>query len=155
MNADGTAHEREASAPSHSVQASAYKQMPRAFIATVQGEASDIKLDREPSPTITSAHGAAKYRAFIVGGGNTNKDQIDSVARNESEPSFTVATNAPSNTRAWLDTGRVVAMTPRALARFQSFPDSYELPAIVSLATRIIGNAVAPLFAQRLLECFR
>jgi len=48
--------------------------------------------------------------------------------------------------------GRIVKMTPRALARFQSFPDSYELPESNSLACRIIGNAVPPLFMQRLGE---
>ncbi|MBW4639101.1 MAG: DNA (cytosine-5-)-methyltransferase [Gloeocapsa sp. UFS-A4-WI-NPMV-4B04] len=48
--------------------------------------------------------------------------------------------------------GSVVAMTPRALARFQSFPDSYQLPESRRLASRVIGNAVPPLFAQKLLE---
>jgi site-specific DNA-cytosine methylase len=40
---------------------------------------------------------------------------------------------------------RVVQMTPRCLARFQAFPDWYELPESKSLACRIIGNAVPPL----------
>ena len=48
--------------------------------------------------------------------------------------------------------GRVVAMTPRCLARFQSFPDSYELPESKTLAAKGIGNAVAPLMYQRILE---
>jgi DNA (cytosine-5)-methyltransferase 1 len=43
-------------------------------------------------------------------------------------------------------------MTPRALARFQSFPDWYELPERASLACRIIGNAVPPLLMQRVME---
>lgn len=48
--------------------------------------------------------------------------------------------------------GRVVAMTPRALARFQTFPDTYQLPEKRILASRVIGNAVPPLMAQKLLE---
>jgi len=44
---------------------------------------------------------------------------------------------------------RVVQMTPRALARFQTFPDWYELPDSKSLACRIIGNAVPPLLMQK------
>ncbi len=44
--------------------------------------------------------------------------------------------------RAWLSRGRVVSMTPRALARFQSLPDSYVLPEKKSLACKGIGNGV-------------
>ena len=54
-------------------------------------------------------------------------------------------------TRAF-DGGRVVTMTPRALARFQSFPDSYVLPDSKTLAAKIIGNAVCPLGYQRIAE---
>jgi len=82
------------------------------LLMAVQGEASDFLCATSPSPTITSNHGAGKYRAFV--------------------------------------NGRVVKMTPRALARFQSFPDWYELPDSASLAAKGIGNAVPPLFAERL-----
>lgn len=44
---------------------------------------------------------------------------------------------------------RVVQMTPRCLARFQSFPDWYDLPDSKSLACRIIGNAVPPLLMKK------
>ncbi len=54
--------------------------------------------------------------------------------------------------RAWLSAGRVVKMTPRALARFQSVPDAYVLPDKASLACRIIGNGVAVEAYRRLLE---
>ena len=46
----------------------------------------------------------------------------------------------------------MVRMTPRALARFQSFPDTYTLPENTALACRIIGGAVPPLLIQRLAE---
>jgi DNA (cytosine-5)-methyltransferase 1 len=46
----------------------------------------------------------------------------------------------------------VVAITPRCLARFQSFPDWYELPAKRTLAATGIGNAVPPLLMQRIAE---
>jgi site-specific DNA-cytosine methylase len=52
--------------------------------------------------------------------------------------------------RAWLSQGRVVRMTPRALARFQAFPDTYALPDGAALACRVIGNAVPPLLMQRI-----
>lgn len=127
-------------------------------------------------------------RAFIVGGGNTQLTQVDSKARRDSEPMFTVsasdsaakiarawlvsnakteygdglrrddepalATTGQQNGRfrAWLTTGRVVKMTPEALARFQSFPRWYRLPPKASLACEIIGNAVPSLLFQRIAE---
>jgi site-specific DNA-cytosine methylase len=45
-----------------------------------------------------------------------------------------------------------VKMTPRALARFQSVPDSYQLPESRALASRVIGNGVPWLLAQRVTE---
>lgn len=40
--------------------------------------------------------------------------------------------------------------TDRALARFQSFRDSYILPDGQGLACKIIGNAVPPLMYQKI-----
>lgn len=66
-------------------------------------------------------------------------------------PVFTMRGGRVSKHRAVLGP-RVVSMTPRALARFQSFPDSYRLPEQRSLAARVIGNAVPPLLMQRIAE---
>jgi DNA (cytosine-5)-methyltransferase 1 len=46
----------------------------------------------------------------------------------------------------------VVGLTPRALARLQSIPDSYHLPDHRILACRIIGDGVPPLLARRIVE---
>jgi DNA (cytosine-5)-methyltransferase 1 len=103
----------------------------------------------EPSHTIPaiSSEGGAMPRAWLVGGQN------DTQPRRASAPSFTItATEGQHSSRALLDTGRVVSMTPRALARFQSFPDAYELPDNARLAARGIGNAVPPLLYQRIIE---
>lgn len=51
-------------------------------------------------------------------------------------------------TRAWLNSGRVVKMSVRSLARFQSIPDWYVLPDKNSLACTIIGNSVPPLLMR-------
>jgi len=48
--------------------------------------------------------------------------------------------------------GRIVRMNVRALARFQTFPDSYRLPDSLSLAGRIIGNAVPPVFYEKMIR---
>ena len=47
---------------------------------------------------------------------------------------------------------RVVSMTPRALLRFQSGPDTYRLPDKRPLAAKVIGNMVPPLMMQRIGE---
>jgi len=49
---------------------------------------------------------------------------------------------------------KVLEITPQCLARFQSFPDSYILPKRKAIAGTIIGNAVPPLLAQRIMEAF-
>lgn len=47
-----------------------------------------------------------------------------------------------------LPSGRVVSMTPRALARFMGVPDTYWLPERKSLACRVLGNGVCPAVAR-------
>lgn len=104
-------------------------------------------------PAMTVRQAMLWARAFLVGGANTS----DAQARPglgismSGEPSRAVnATNAVY-WRAWLAQGRVVQMTPRALARFQTFPDWYELPESKTLASRIVGNAVPPLMYQKII----
>lgn len=135
-----------------------------------------------PSFTMTASVEKRPLRAFIAPGGNANSFSVrkdNELARvvgdvdrvgNMPRAFFVQAANSQSNGKIinelceqarTVDTqgtpkaytnGRVVKMTVHALARFQSFPDSYQWPENNSLATRIIGNAVPPLFAQRLVE---
>ena len=134
-----------------------------AFLATVGGEDSDYLTEGQPSPVISAAHGAAKYRAFIVEGTAAGEDNKFNLPVRESQsPIFTVrGSNPRSPSRLqWLIAppargshgGRVVSMTPRALARFQSIPDSFVLPEKNGLACRVIGNAVPSLLGQRIIE---
>jgi DNA (cytosine-5)-methyltransferase 1 len=109
----------------------------------------------EPCFTIKTSHWKAVTRAFIVDCQyNGSGDERGLTIRTDDEPVFTTraSENQVVQIRAMLAHGRVVKMTPRALARFQSFPDDYELPENNALACRIIGNAVPPLLAQRLCE---
>lgn len=55
---------------------------------------------------------------------------------------------------AWLENGTFRQLTPRALARLQSFPDSFKLPETNWLAGKIVGNAVPPLMLKKLVEEF-
>ena len=119
--------------------------------------------------TITAAHSPGKYRALLVGqGGYDGAVQT----KDGTEPTGTVTANtnmgqwrgllvdsktsktgtSRRDNRAMYGHGRVVAMTPRAIARFQTFPDWYELPEEKRLATRGIGNAVPCLLAEKILK---
>lgn len=97
------------------------------------------------------------YGALLVDGqqSNPSRDGRTANTRKGNEPSITInATQGKSIHSAWLSSGRIVRMNPCCLARFQSFPDSYELPESATLACRIIGNAVTPMLYRELLRCF-
>lgn len=57
--------------------------------------------------------------------------------------------NRHSFLNALLD-GQVLNLNTRALARLQSFPDWYALPSSTAVAGRIIGNAVPPALARKI-----
>ena len=84
--------------------------------------------------------------------GKLGSESTNMTTRNDAEPCFTVTTSHNQRDMRAVLPHRVVAMTPRCLARFQSFPDSYELPDKRSLAAKGIGNAVPPLLMQRIAE---
>lgn len=109
-----------------------------------------IRYAVAPAQTIgANEHGS---KAFIVDGKNSGNFGNGPTTLPAESPVFTIqASQAKSMPRAF-DGGRVVAMTPRALARFQSFPDSYVLPDSKTLAAKGIGNAVPPLVMQRIYE---
>lgn len=79
-------------------------------------------------------------KAFVVdGAGNNNCTTV--TWRTDEQPIYTMTASMHKRpTRASIH-GRVVKLTPRALARFQTFPDSYKLPASNELACKVIGNA--------------
>jgi DNA (cytosine-5)-methyltransferase 1 len=114
-------------------------------------------VDRdEPTFTVMSANGNGNIpRAFLCPGSKSpNGDEV--VTRNANEPATTViASGDRMITRAWLSQGRVVKMTPRALARFQSIPDTYALSGNNTLDCKGIGNAVPPLMMEKLYRQLR
>lgn len=130
-----------------------------------------MRQPHEPANTIVANHARRPMRAFIVDC-QTNKGAAGLTIRQPDEPVFTITAtqNKPTIRAADEPTftvvasvadkgmpraavpGRVVRMTPRALARFQAIPDSYALPDSATLAVCIIGNAVPPLFMKQLLE---
>lgn len=109
-----------------------------------------ISIGAEPIDTITLDNGT-RYRAFLVE--SKNIQEWGDSKRADDEPAMTVTTDPKESHRpkAWLSQGRVVSMTPRALARFQGIPDSYILPDSKALACKIIGNGVSPLLYQKII----
>lgn len=107
----------------------------------------------KPAFTITANSNQNGIKAFLMDLGNTSRA---TTALDENEPAMTITSwhgRRPSHMPvASTHNSRVVAMTPRALARFQSFPDSYCLPESKTLAAKGIGNAVPPLVMQRIYE---
>jgi DNA-cytosine methyltransferase len=100
----------------------------------------------EPTFTIPSS-GNGVPRAFIVG-------QDSKCTTREREERLFTLTAEPNREyiRAWLSQGRVVQMTPRALARFQSIPDWYKLPDKNGLACTVIGNGIPSRMGAKIIE---
>jgi len=101
----------------------------------------------EPIMTVIKQF-VGRSRAMLM---SKTADKFGDGLRGENEPAHTIGANEHGS-KTLLPNGRVVSMTPRTLARFQSFPDWYELPTKRSLAAYGIGNAVPPLLYQRIIE---
>lgn len=125
----------------------------RAFVVHPNADNEPFVVRDQDDPMFTVAtFQAGQPRAFVVSGQNGN-DERALTNRERAEPMYTVNATADRGIgRAWLEQGRVVKLTPRALARFQTFGDEYELPPQNALACKIIGNAVPPLLAQQIVE---
>jgi site-specific DNA-cytosine methylase len=155
--------------PALTVCATAMRGLPRALLVGDQYGSPNTDperklLLREPGQpafvTRAGGNGGALPKALLVHP-NDMRSMPTVVAES---PSFTVTAggalcgsrgSAGLEPRAWLEQGRVVSMTPRALARFQSLPDTYLLPDKNQLACKIVGNGVPSLFAQRIAEAWR
>lgn len=149
---------RAAAEPSHTVTTITQGggSMPKAFLIDFANAGRDAtQLEPlEPSMVIQAWHGRRPSHypaAFIVDGQNAGQT-FGKTYRDEQEPVFTIPASDKGTPRASITNGRVVSMTPRCLARFQSFPDSYVLPEQKTLAAKGIGNAVPPLLMQRIYE---
>lgn len=105
--------------------------------------------------TITTSHNNRDIKAFVSNTRELHKTEAGAkyTTATQQTPIYTIVpTSSGARHKAWLSSGRVVKMTPRALARFQSFPDWYILPDKAALATKVIGNAVPPLMYKKVIE---
>lgn len=129
----------------------------RAFILDCQdcAAARGLTVLHSETPMVTASatmEPRRPTRAFLAESRNTTGADNVMIYRDD-EPAMTIPASVVKGLpRAWLTQGRVVRMTPRALARFQSFPDTYWLPDRAQLACTVIGNAVPLLLMQRVME---
>lgn len=142
---------RDSSEPATTVTASDFRRpstIPSAFICNDADSRNPFRGSDEPASTVvTHDTGGTMSRAFItdrLNGGNKTPNRFDD------EPAATVVCHSPRHQPPnGFVGGRVVQMTTRCLARFQSFPDWYKLPDNNKAGSRVVGNAVPPLFAQK------
>lgn len=134
--------------PANTITSNSNQMGVRAFL--VEGDAAGDRClticeTDAPAFTVKTAGGGRVHRAFLYNPAH------DDDLNGQDEPAPTISTSHECGKyRAWLSQGRVVSMTPRALARFQSFPDWYKLPENKTLAGKIIGNAVPPRLYERI-----
>jgi site-specific DNA-cytosine methylase len=104
-----------------------------------------VRDQSEPCFTITANQGRMPIRMLISSGNNSKP----LTTRQENEPAYTVtASMEKTHARAIID-HQIKAISARCLARWQTFPDWYELPESNRLAAKVIGNAVPPLLMEK------
>jgi DNA (cytosine-5)-methyltransferase 1 len=177
-SADYANKNRPPERPHYTVEAKPKGGAPRAIICDTQPNArGDNREGQEPTKTVAADPAGGAPRAVLVSNANTQwgdgthkgEDPSLTVTDQHGGRLRAVLVNATSNmqiasadhlaygqvarVRSFQQRAvmgrRVVQMTPRALARFQTFPDWYDLPDSKSLACRIIGNAVPPLAMKK------
>jgi DNA (cytosine-5)-methyltransferase 1 len=104
--------------------------------------------DCVPAFAVKAQTGARHAARAVLVRSDNSKQEWGNQFRDSNDPIASVTSG--QQPKAYV--GRVVKMTPRALARFQSSPDWYELPERNALACKIIGNAVPPLLMRRVME---
>ena len=115
-----------------------------------RGNASSFSLrsESEPSRTVGDTNRVGNLpKALLV-----NRNQAE-------EPCYTIKASTlrrpcSSPMALFVEAARVVRITPRALARFQTLPDSYSLPEKAQLACKIIGNGVPCRLAEAIVQQF-
>ena len=105
----------------------------------------------EPSMTVNAGGGGRVHRAILCPPNGECYQPKEAM-----EPSGSIAANHGSGKyRAIIPGIRIVSLTPRCLARFQTLPDWYQLPAKKSLACQIIGNGVPCTLSRVVCESFK
>jgi len=140
---------------------------PRAFIVDCQNGGFNgdgtrgltVRQASEPTYTLTGSMDRRPARALLI---NARSTSYEATCLEMPEPSHTVLATSIHGTvgtpKAWLEQGRVVRMSVKALARFQSVPDSYQFSGNNKLDCGIVGDGVpcklAEAFGRQIVKLF-
>lgn len=119
-----------------------------AFIMA-QGKYGDVvptAFENNPALTVTSNSNQSGIKAFVCDGQNAGRPMT---IMDKDEAFCTLSAQNKGVYRAYTN-GRIVKMTPHAVARFQSLPDWYKLSGKASVDFTLIGNGVPSLFCEKL-----
>lgn len=106
-----------------------------------------VREGTEPAMTVTANQSKMPMRAILVSSGNSNHQLT---LRRHDNPAMTVTASMDRTPARAIVDRRIVSISLRCLARWQTFPDWYMLPDAATLATRIIGNAVPPRLVEEI-----
>lgn len=126
--------------------------VPKAILVQNGNEYAPLAPKERPSPSVVAATGGVSQPKAILVDGKLGSYGENMTVRPAPAPAPAVTTSHNNRDLKAASGVRTVRMTPRCLARFQSFPDWYQLPKSNRLACTGIGNAVPPLLMQRLAE---
>lgn len=133
----------------------------RAVLISSQNSSSDNPIRRQDQPSLTVVAGPHKAmpKAILIDGQQTAPGPKGSgreggtlLTRDSDSPAFAVAASVHKGLPVSLEPSRIVQMSPRCLARFQSFPDSFELVGNRRQNCIGIGNACPPLLMKAIAE---
>lgn len=115
-------------------------------------------LNKFPKSTVTKLGTFDLPNLAIQRSGARKKDGIpNNTIRMANQPMFTVKAMSGNvrpnvNQVTLVIDGQPYEASPKCLARWQTFPDWYQLPEDKKLAVKGIGNAVPPLMMQQIIE---
>ncbi|MCO5189136.1 MAG: DNA cytosine methyltransferase [Anaerolineae bacterium] len=113
----------------------------------------DAHAQKTPYTNSTKATAALEHvkGTALCGVNNTRNCDQPLTVRWQNEPAFSLRAGR-SGAALIKDNGVFYSVSNRQYARLQSFPDWYQLPTGAVLTAKGVGNAVPPLFAQKLYE---
>ena len=114
-----------------------------------------IKEPREPSFTLTTAHGSYHVKAILIENTGARSDR-PLQTRYKHEPCWTLRSMGQDGhwhrANALLENTSIKSLDIACLARLQSFPDNYQWSGKKSLDGKAIGNSVPPLMYEKILK---
>lgn len=124
------------------------KSKPTGWLAAIEDLVPDLKESKFSRCQLKSLE-RNKLEVFAIDGTGGNSG-FSPVVVAECDPIFTITASFYKKATRMQIGDRVLAASPRCYARWQTMPDSYNLPTDKNLACEIIGNGVPCEFIRRI-----